>query len=136
MQTAKSPYMRFVFPTKASKFFESLKENKLTTTRCVKCKQLNMPPRVDCPKCLGSEVEWVELSGRGKLLTYTVIEIGPESFAKFAPYTVGIVELDEGPKMMAKLVDVNREKIEIGMRLRVAFSQGFGGQPSYQFRPE
>ena len=136
METQVSPYIRYVFPTKVTRFFEELKNNKLTATRCAKCRELRCPPTVDCPKCLSSEVEWVELSGKGKLLTYTVVHIAPASLVKNAPYFVGIIELNEGPRMMAQLVDVKSENLRIGMQLQVVFAEGFGGQRVYKFKPE
>jgi hypothetical protein len=135
MQKQASAYVRFTFPTKAAEFFVALNNHRLLGTRCVKCRDLQCPPRIDCPRCLGSEVEWVELSGKGKLLTYTSICIAPASFAKRVPYIVGIVKLDEGPKMMAQVVDAKPEKLEIGMDVCVVFGEGFGNQPSYSFKP-
>jgi uncharacterized OB-fold protein len=135
MQSEDSLYIRFVFPTKVAKFFEELKNHRLLTTRCVNCGDLRFPPSVDCPKCLGNEVEWVELKGKGKLLTYTTVHIAPTTFAKHVPYTIGIIALDEGPRMMARIVDTVPDGINIGMDVQVVFIEGFGGQPSYGFKP-
>ena len=136
MEAQLSPYIRYVFPTKLTRFFEELKNNKLMATRCAKCGALRCPPSIDCPKCLSSEVEWVELSGKGKLLTHTVVHIAPASLVKKAPYIVGIIELNEGPRMMAQLVNVKPENLRIGLPVQVVFDEGFGGQRVYKFKPE
>lgn len=121
------------FHTKIAKFFGNLNEKKLTGTRCVKCKTIYCPPRADCPKCMSSHVEWLELSGRGKLLAFTTIYVGPETFVKYVPYVVAIVELEEGPKIMGQMRDVKQEDIKIGMALKAVYFEGAEGRVNYGF---
>ena len=69
------------------------------------CGEFQFYPRSLCASCAG-ETEWVEASGRGTLYTYTVIRQNrAEAFAALSPYAVGIVELDEGVRMMSNIVD-------------------------------
>jgi len=121
------------FQTKVAKFFENLRDKKLTGTRCVKCKTIYCPPRADCPKCMSSHVEWLKLSGRGKLLAFTTIYVGPETFEKYVPYVISIVELEEGPKLMSLMRDVKQEDINIGMSLEAVYFEAADGRITYGF---
>ena len=102
-------------------------------TRCSRCNLVFCPPRADCPACGGGELEWVELSGRGTLVTFTVIEVAPSAFSGQAPFAVGIVQLDDGPKVMAQIEGLRGAKE--GVRVQAAFSTGIGGLPTLKFRP-
>ncbi len=128
-------HLRAGSPTKVQRYFQALKEGKLMGTKCSVCKVLYCPPRADCPTCAGSDLEWVELTGRGNLRTYTVVEVAPLSFSTYAPYAVGIVQLEEGPKVMAQLVDLPPGAKE-GLQVQAVFSTGIGGLPILKFRPK
>ena len=121
------------FNTKVAKFFDNVKDNKLTGTRCVKCKTIYCPPRADCHKCMTSEVEWIELSGRGKLVAFTVIHVGPEKYEKYVPYVVAMIELEEGPKLMAAMRDVKQEDLKIGMPVKAVYFENPEGLVTYGF---
>jgi uncharacterized protein len=121
------------FNTKVARFFDDMKNNKLTATRCTKCKTVFCPPRADCPKCMASNMEWLELSGKGKLVAFTVINVGPESWTKYVPYVVGLIELEEGPKLMAAVRDVKQEEINIGMSVKAVFFENPEGHTYYGF---
>jgi uncharacterized OB-fold protein len=123
------------FQTKVARFWEGLKEQKFLGTRCKKCGEISFPPRAGCPRCVSSDTEWIELSGEGELLTYTVNAVSPESFCKFPSYIIGIVQLKEGVKVMAWLAGVKPEEVKIGMKLKVATKQMPDGKLSYEFRP-
>ena len=121
------------FNTKVAKFFDNLNNKKLTGTRCVKCKTIYCPPRADCPKCMASEVDWLELSGRGKLVAFTVIHVGPASYEKYVPYVVAMIELEEGPKLLAAMRDVKQEDIKIGMPVKAIYFESPEGRITYGF---
>lgn len=82
--------------TKVSAFVDKLKEGKIEGTKCKKCQTQYFPPKADCPKCLVSDMDWVPVSGKGKLLTYITIHAAPTGFEGKAPYTIGVIELDSG----------------------------------------
>jgi len=110
-------------------FNQFLREKKLMATQCKTCGALAIPPRAICRKCQGEELEWVELGGRGKLLTYTTIAVGTPAmieagYDRNRHYCSGIVELDEGLCISAIIlgVDANEpETITIGTPLEVEF---------------
>jgi hypothetical protein len=76
-----------------------------------------------CVSC-GGDTEWVEASGRGTLHTFTIIRQNRSpAFAALSPYAVGIVELDEGVRMMSNIVECDEEQLEVGMALEVLLLQ-------------
>jgi uncharacterized OB-fold protein len=123
-----------------------LSEDKLVGSRCKKCGALFVPPRSICIKCYGSEMEWVEMKGKGRLAAFTCIAIGPPSMIKEGydrkhPYVSGVVELDEGVRVVARIegVDGTRpETIKIGAPLEIEWlhrREGESAMTSLAFRP-
>ena len=106
--------------TKVADFVKHLEEGKIMGTKCKKCRKLYFPPRADCADCLSSDVEWVELTGRGKLITYTTAHFAPVGFEEEAPYTLALAELDEGPRVFARLSKkISGNEIKIGMNVKL-----------------
>jgi uncharacterized OB-fold protein len=96
----------------AAAFYEFLAGRRLMGSRCACDGAVYLPPRALCPHCRRAEMQWQEFSGRGKLLTFTVIYIAPSAmlaagFDRSNPYCVGIVELAEGPRISALLTGVD-----------------------------
>jgi len=106
-----------------------LNEEKLMGSRCKKCHALFVPPRPVCIKCHGSEMEWAEVKGKGKLSAFTCIAVGPpfmvaEGYDRSRPYCSGVVELEDGVRVDARIegVDTSRpESIQVGMSLTAEF---------------
>ena len=109
--------VNFVPYTKVEKFADYLKDGKLMGTKCGKCGEFSFPPRADCLECMSDEFEWVEVTGLGTLHTFTRIHAAPTGFEDMAPYTIGIMDLDEGGRLMAWM-DMPEEEVKIGMRLK------------------
>jgi uncharacterized OB-fold protein len=107
-------------PDHASRhFWQSAAEGSLVIQRCTSCGTFQFYPRSLCSSCAG-ETEWVDASGRGTLYTYTIIRQNrTEAFAALSPYAVGIVELDEGVRMMSNIVDCDVDILQVGMALEV-----------------
>lgn len=106
-----------------------LNEDKLMGCKCKGCGALYLPPRPICIECYSSDMEWVEMKGKGKLAAFTAIHVGPpsmvaEGFNRKNPYCVGVVEFEEGVKIDARIEGVdtkNPETIKVGMPLTVKF---------------
>jgi uncharacterized OB-fold protein len=105
--------------TKVSSFVDKLKGGSLEGTKCRKCSSFFFPPRADCPKCLTSEMDWLPVPGRGKLLTHITVHAAPTGFEKDAPYTIGVIELEGGGKLMAWVEGLSESELKIGMELKV-----------------
>ena len=110
-------------PTALSKpHWEGCREGVLRVQRCAYCGTFVFIPQPVCTSCFGSDLAWVETSGRGTLYSNTVVH-RPQQPAFDVPYTVAIVALEEGFHMLSNLVDVPPEAIEIGMPLVVTFRE-------------
>jgi uncharacterized OB-fold protein len=94
---------------------------RLEAGKCEKCGKIFFPHRLVCDDCKHEEFETIRLSGKGKLLTYTIISTGPSQFKGQTPYAIGIVELEEGVRVMGQIVDVAHDKIGIGQALKIEF---------------
>ena len=115
-------------------------------SKCKKCGALALPPRPICISCFSSEMEWVQLKGTGKLAAFTSIVVVPPSMAKEGfgrdnPYIVGVVELDEGVKAVARIIGVDPKKpeqIKVKTLLKAEFvkkGEGPNRQACLAFRP-
>jgi hypothetical protein len=113
-----------------------LGKERLMGSRCQKCGALFLPPRAICIKCHNTGMEWTEMKGKGKLAAFTCIAIGPpfmtkEGYDRKHPYVTGVVELEEGVKVVARIDGVDGSKpetIEIGTPVQVQFlHRGEGG---------
>ena len=122
--------------------FESyLKEEKLMGSRCKKCGNLFVPPRPICIDCRSSEMEWEQMSGNGNLAAFTCIAIGTaamiaEGYDRKNPYISGVVELEEGARVDARIegLDGNKpEEIQVGMPLVVKYLHREGGKTHLAF---
>lgn len=127
------------YPFTIEQFYKFVSERRLMAAKCKKCGTMLLPPRPMCTKCFSSDLEWVELKNKGKLLTYTVIHVSSKQFESLIPYAVGIVKLEDGPKLPGMIQDVEPEKISVGMSLEVDFDTTIPSEwptwPRYFFKP-
>ena len=121
--------------SKTREFWDSLKEGRFVTTKCMKCGSVCFPPQADCPKCMSGDVSWVDLGRDAALVTFTRVAVTPASFAEEGSYTIAIGELSEGVKVLAWLVGANVSRVKPGMKLRVEPRAGPDGKPYYVFVP-
>lgn len=109
-----SPY------TKVAAFADHLKDGRLMGSKCKACGHRTFPPRADCPQCLSGDFELAEISGKGKLHTYTRIAAAPSGFEDCAPYTIGVADLEDGGRCLAWFgPTIPDEEIKIGMAVQV-----------------
>ncbi len=106
--------------TKVAAFAEHLRAGRLMGSRCRACGQRSFPPRADCEACLHGEFEFVPVSGRGTLLTWTRVSAAPSGFELLAPYTLGVVDLEDGGRALAWIgASVSAEALAIGLPLQL-----------------
>ena len=96
----------------ASAFYTFLVESKLMASRCQGCGRLFLPPRPYCGACARAAMEWARLSGTGTLVSFTAITVVPAAMAaeghgRDNPYCTGIVQLDDGPRISARLLGID-----------------------------
>jgi uncharacterized OB-fold protein len=131
--------MSIVEPFTIEQFYKFLNQNKLMAGKCVKCGKIHLPPRPLCDNCYSQQFTWMQISGKGKLVTYTVINVAPQQFQALAPYAVGIVEFEGGLKIPG-MIQATQDQLKIGMPLTLDF--GTCSQPQqwpawqrYCFKP-
>ena len=123
----------------SASFYQFIAEKKLMASRCKKCQALYLPPHPICVKCHGNEMEWVGMKGKGKLVAFTAIAVGQsctieEGYSRDNPYLVGIVALDEGPKISGRILGIDAKKpenIKVGTPLTIEFTEQGEGRNCY-----
>ncbi len=83
----------------------------LIGTRCLNCGTKSFPPRQVCTECRATTFEPYPFNGKGALYSYTTLRHAPVGFENQAPYSVGMIKLDEGPMVEAQLTDANPEDL-------------------------
>jgi uncharacterized OB-fold protein len=116
---AKRPYP--VLDPDTAPFWKAAAEGRLEIQRCLDCERWVFYPRVICPYCGGSALEWAVASGRATVYSYTVVHRAPPEFRDEVPYVVGLVDLEEGARLMTRLVDVEPAGVQVGMPVEVDF---------------
>lgn len=101
-------------------FWEGCKEHKLKIQRCKKCGKLRWPAAFLCPDCLSSEAEMQEMSGEGTLYSYVTFQKAfHPSVQDKVPYTVGVVELEGGVRIISNIVDCKPEQLACNKRVKM-----------------
>jgi len=128
-------------PFSDASYNQFLNEEKLMGSRCKGCGSTYVPPRPLCVKCYKSDLEWVEMKGTGKLAAFTCITIAPpfmmtQGYNRKNPYYSGVVELDEGGRVDARIEGVDTthpENVKVGtpMRMKFIHREGSEAQETY-----
>lgn len=124
-------------PTPVSEpYWAALARHELTVQRCGSCGRHNFYPRLSCPACGARRLAWVRCTGRARLHSFVINHFAAPGFEDEVPYVIAIVELEEGPRMMANLRGVAADPacLTIDMPLEVAFEER-DGQTLPAFRP-
>jgi uncharacterized protein len=101
-------------------FWEGTARGELRIQRCRGCGELRHPPGPMCPSCGETKPEYVVAAGRGEVYSY-VVHHHPPMPGRTTPYVVALVELSEGVRMLAELVDVPPSDVRVGMPVVAGF---------------
>jgi hypothetical protein len=114
-------------------FFQAVREGRLVVQRCNACNALRWPPLSGCPDCRSRDSTWVEIAPTGTLWSFVVYHraFQPE-LASQIPYTVAVIELDDGPYMFGRLIDGEKPPV-VGERTVAEFIDA-AGVPSVRWR--
>ena len=119
----------------SEKFWEGTKQGKLFIQFCKDCGSNIFYPRKFCPECWSGNLDWKEASGKGKILTFsTAYSMVEPKFMDELPYTIAYVDLDEGIRMMTRIVECKPEEVTFDMEVEVVFREQNGFFLPY-FRP-
>lgn len=114
----------------------------LIGSHCKKCQQNYFPPREICPQCFTQgeegEMEKIKLSSRGKLYTYSIVQVAPKRF--LPPYGLGYVDFPEGVRVLGQLTTMDPAKLKLDMEVqaelgRIAIDEQGNEVFSYKFKP-
>jgi hypothetical protein len=115
-------------------YWAAASEGRLVIRKCKACGQLHFMPRYLCPHCWSDQLEWVEAKGTGSVHSFTIIRRASDpAFAPLVPYPVALIDLDEGPRMMANIVGPEALAVKIGDRVQVTFEDRGEGAKLPQF---
>ena len=111
---------------------------RLEAAKCKSCGAVNFPARQVCSKCGGAEHETTHLTPKGKVVTSTVIHVGPADFMNETPYAMAIIETPEGARLMLQVSDCEpgdvKPGMEVGFTFRKIRKEGHGGILCYGFK--
>lgn len=103
-------------------FWEACRNHRLELPWCGDCGSPHLPPGPVCPFCLSDAITWRTATGRGRIASWVrVHKAWFPAFAGQVPYTVVLVELAEGPRLIASMADRRNAAVDIGMEVAVAF---------------
>ena len=123
----------FTSVTKVNDFIDFLERGKVMGNRCSACGMVFFPPRADCYKCLDSDVEWFEIQGSGKLVTYSKLKFAPVGFEDDLPYSIAVLDYVHF-KIFGRIAgDIPEEEIKLGMAMKTAANRLPNGQLNYVF---
>jgi uncharacterized OB-fold protein len=116
------------------------KRYRLQGSRCIKCGALFVTKRLICPECKGTDFEEINLSGRGRVYTYTSVKVPLLPVLKKGAYAIGIIELEEGVRSESQIVDIDPDELNVGMEVETTMRKVREEYPGkviymYQFKP-
>lgn len=123
----------FTATTKVNDFIDYLEKGKVMATRCKSCGIVFFPPRADCYNCFSSDIEWLEISGRGKLVTYSKLNYAPVGFEGDLPYCIAVLDYGDFKIFGRISSDIPENEIKPGMEMRVTANRLPNGQLNYTF---
>jgi len=123
----------FTAITKVNDFVDYLAQGKVMGTRCKPCGTIHFPPVADCAECLSSDVEWFEVKGTGKLVSFSKLMYGPVGFEDDLPYSIAL--LDYGDYKVFGRIDksIPDDELSVGMPMQTEPVTLSNGQLSYVF---
>ncbi len=95
-------------------------QHSLQGAQCQQCKKIYYPRESIC-QCGAQTFDPVQLSGYGKILSFTTITIPPAAFEHMTPYCLGLIALEQGPHIIAQITDVEPMQLFIGMHVHAVF---------------
>ena len=116
-------------------YWNAARERRLLIRKCGECAALHFMPRHLCPTCWSDRLEWVQAKGTGSVHSYTVIRRASlAAFTPRTPYVVALIDLDEGPRMVANVLGDDALAVQIGDRVAVIFEDRGDGAMLPQFK--
>jgi len=106
------------------RFWDALRAGRFETTVCDSCGRIGFPPKFVCPACWSRSLSWTVLSGSGTLRSFTEVLVAPTMFLAEAPYNLAVIDLDEGPRLLSRVVDPY-ESLTLDARVRLVIREAW-----------
>lgn len=117
-------------------FWDAARAGQFKLQKCNHCGKFFYPISPACPFCLSGDFTWTQISGRGRVTSWIVYHKAFfPAFADRVPYSVAQVELEEGPRFTANILDCRNEDIHLGMPVEACFEKVTDDITLVQFRP-
>ncbi|MCL4324989.1 MAG: Zn-ribbon domain-containing OB-fold protein [Candidatus Thermoplasmatota archaeon] len=122
---------------------ETLRRYNLGASKCPDCETVFFPPRPVCPRCAVhrksiAKMEPCQLSGHGKVYSYTIVHEAADGFEMQVPYVLAMVQMSEGPMLTGQIVDVEPSQVKEGLEVKASFrklrEEGEGGVIHYGYK--
>jgi len=123
----------FTAIAKTNDFIDYLESGKVMGTRCKDCGLAFFQPRADCHQCLAGNMEWFEVSGAGRLVTYSKLQFAPVGFQDDVPYCIALLDYGDYKVFGRISSDIAEEELEIGMEMTTTANTLPNGQLNYVF---
>ena len=130
---AKFGTVSFTKTTRVNDFIDYLEDGKVMYTHCKKCGADFFPPRADCAGCLSSDMEWREVSGAGKLVSYSQLKYAPVGFDADLPYSIAMLDYGDYQVFGRLEKNLDLKEVKIGMEMTTAVNVLPNGQLNYVF---
>ncbi len=125
----------FTATTRVNDFIDYLEKGKVAGTKCKECGKVFFPPRADCYNCLSDDMEWFEVKGKGKLVTYSTLKFAPIGFDGDLPYSIALLDYGDY-KVFGRIADgVKEDEIKLGMDMETKVNELAQGRLNYVFYP-
>ena len=117
-------------------FWEAARRHELLMPRCTMCDYVFFYPRSECPRCLSTNLEWVKVSGRARLHSFTVVQQPANAaFRDDVPYVYAVVQLDEGPRLVSNIVQCDIDTLRVDLPLEAVFDDVTPEWTLVKFKP-
>lgn len=117
-------------------FWDATRNQHLVLQWCNDCNRAIQYPRERCPRCLGDRLSWRPASGRATVYACSVMNTpGNPLMEARVPYTVALVDLDEGARMLTNIVGIEPQDVRIGARVQVTWEPLSDGRHLPLFEP-
>ncbi len=122
-------------PTLDTQFFwDAADRSAFVGQQCGDCRAFRFPPAPMCPSCNSLNTQIVELSGRGRVISW-IKPIHPPAFGFKEPPTVAVIELEEGTRFVSNIVGIAFEDVRLNLPVEVCFDATMGKHQVPVFRP-
>ena len=117
-------------------FWDATKEGRLIIPRCNTCSRLFFYPREVCPHCFSTDLDWQEVSGKGRVYSYTHVRQSAHPYFQSANgHIYAIIQLNEGIKMPSNIIECDPEEVKIDMEVEAVFEKVSEEYSLVKFQP-